>query len=137
MKLFNQTSWMWDEALAALDRAERRQRRFFALAGTRAELPAWEPPVDIFETEDGLRIHVALPGVRAEQIALFLQATGLVVQTERTPASASHCVRIHRMEIPFGRFERHIDLPPGRYTLREQHMTDGCLELHLTRESTP
>jgi HSP20 family protein len=133
MNLFKKSSWMWDEALAALDRAERHQRRFFALTEAGTRLPAWEPPVDIFETEDGLRIHVALPGVHADQVALYLQATGLVLQTERAPPPALQCVRIHRMEIPYGRFERHITLPPGRYTLQEQRMVDGCLELHLTR----
>jgi HSP20 family molecular chaperone IbpA len=131
---FNSDWWMWDEALAALERAEGRQRRFFALLGGRSSQPSWEPPVDVFETADGLRVLIALPGVRSDQVALFVDATGLIVQTERPPSLSLKCQRIHRMEIPYGRFERRIDLPVGRYTLREQRMADGCLELLLTKE---
>jgi HSP20 family molecular chaperone IbpA len=125
---------MWDDALASLERAERRQRRFFALIGRHAQQPAWEPPVDMFETDSGLRILVALPGIRADQVTLFVDVAGLVLQTERAPSLAPECLRIHRLEIPYGRFERRISLPAGRYTLREQRMADGCLELHLIKE---
>jgi HSP20 family molecular chaperone IbpA len=128
------TDWMWDDAVDSLQHAERIQRRFFSLIGDPAQQPAWEPPVDVFETGDGIRILIALPGVRAEQVTLLVDAAGIVVQTERAASLARECVRIHRMEIPYGRFERRIDLPAGRYTLREQRMTDGCLELHLTKE---
>lgn len=131
---FDTDSWMWGEALATLERAERRHRRFFALLGRPAPQPAWEPPADVFETDEGFTIFVALPGIRAEQVTLLVDATGLLVQTERVPPSALECLRIRRLEIPYGTFERRIELPPGRYTLRERHMADGCLELHLTKE---
>jgi len=131
---FDTDSWMWDEAVATLERAERHHRRFFALLAAHAAQPAWEPPVDVFETDDGFRIFVALPGIRAEQVSLAVDETGLVVQTERVPPAALECLRVRRMEIPYGAFERRIELPPGRYTLRERLMADGCLELHLTKE---
>ena len=88
----------------------------------------------MFETDDGFRIFVALPGIRLEQVTLSVESTGLVLQTERVPPSAIESLRIRRLEIPYGTFERRVELPPGRYTLREQHMADGCLELHLARE---
>jgi len=88
----------------------------------------------MFETEDGFRILVALPGIRPEQITLLVENAGLVLQTERAPPSAPGTLNIHRLEIPYGIFERRIELPPGRYTLREQRMADGCLELYLIRE---
>jgi HSP20 family protein len=131
---FDTDSWMWGEAVAALERAEHRHRQFFALLGSHAQQPAWQPPVDVFETLDGCRIFIALPGIRAEQVSLLLDEAGLLVQTERAPPSALQCLRVRRMEIPYGTFERRIELPPGRYTLRERHMADGCLELYLTRE---
>ena len=43
--------WMWSEACEMLARAERMHRELFRPAGTQARLPAWEPPVDILETE--------------------------------------------------------------------------------------
>ena len=40
---------------------------------------------------------------------------------------------IHRMEIPLGRFERRIALPPGRYALAGQELNDGCLLIVLSK----
>ncbi len=133
-RLFDADSWMWGEALTALDLAERRHRRFFALVGAHAYESVWEPPADVFETDTDVRIVIALPGVPAARVVLRVEAAELVVQTERPPPAGIESMRIRRLEIPYGAFERRIALPAGRYTLREQRMVDGCLELHLTRE---
>jgi HSP20 family molecular chaperone IbpA len=37
------------------------------------------------------------------------------------------------MEIPYGRFERRIALPTGRYELTERSYTNGCLVLRFTQ----
>ena len=55
--------WMWSEACEILARAERMHRDLFRPAGAQAHLPAWEPPVDILETEFEVLALVALPGV--------------------------------------------------------------------------
>jgi HSP20 family molecular chaperone IbpA len=133
-RLFDADSWMWDEAVTALELAERRQRRFFALVGAQAREPVWEPPADVFETDSDVWIVVALPGVAADRIVLRVEAAELVVETERVHRLGIEAMRIRRLEIPYGAFERRIELPAGHYTLREQRMVDGCLELHLTRE---
>ena len=57
--------WMWSEACEMLARAERMHRELFRPAGRQARLPAWEPPVDILETEFEVLALVALPGVDA------------------------------------------------------------------------
>ena len=38
---------------------------------------------------------------------------------------------IRRLEIPYGRFERHIELPIGRFEIDRRELTDGCLLLTL------
>jgi HSP20 family molecular chaperone IbpA len=133
-RLFDADSWMWSEAVSALERAEQRHRRFFALTGASTCAPTWEPPVDIFETDNDIWIVVALPGVASESVTLRIEAAELVIQTVRPTRSGIEAMRIRRLEIPYGAFERRIELPPGRYALREKRMVDGCLELHLTRE---
>jgi HSP20 family protein len=131
---FDADSWMWSEAVIALERAEQRHRHFFALLGARTCESCWEPPVDMFESESDIWIVVALPGVPAESVGLRVEAAELVVQTERSQRPGIETMQIRRLEIPYGAFERRIELPPGRYALRERRMVDGCLELHLTRE---
>jgi HSP20 family protein len=125
---------MWSRACALIDEAERRHRRFFELVTVRSQQPAWEPPVDIFMLDRELQVLVALPGVRAEDIAIELTSDGLRVTAASRPPRLAHQARILRLEIPYGRMERRIELPPGRYQLLGQELLDGCLRIRLAGE---
>jgi HSP20 family protein len=133
-RLFDTDFWMWDEALTAFERADRCHRRFFALLGGHTRESIWEPPADVFETDSEIWIVVALPGVPVDAIALRVEGSELILQTRRPPCAGMEARRIRRLEIPYGTFERRIELPTPRYTLREQRMVDGCLELHLIED---
>jgi HSP20 family molecular chaperone IbpA len=133
MKLRDPTLWMWGEALDMLDRADRLQRQFFQLGAARGACPSWEPPVDIFETDERIVIVVALPGVCADQLAVDLEPGAVVVRGQRRLPSLGHSCRIHRLELPYGRFERRIELPQRQLHLDERCLVDGCLTLALTR----
>lgn len=124
--------WMWAEACELLERAERIQRRFFQL-GTSAARPAWEPPADIYESEDALVIQVALPGVPLRQMSVAFEDGALVVAGQRPLPAEARGAEIYRLEIPHGHFERRIELPPGRYRLDDQQLADGCVTLRLSR----
>ena len=130
---------MWSEALSMLDRAERLHRQFFA--PPRAErAAAWEPPVDVVELGDELMVHVALPGARADSVTVAFDAGGFTVSALRAfpAASCGGSARIHRVEIPFGRFERRIDLPlDDPYSplqLARKSLADGVLTLTFHRK---
>jgi HSP20 family protein len=97
---------MWHEALSMLDRADRLHRQFFTHA-----VHAWEPPVDVIESGDEIRMQVALPGVPADSITIGLEPGGVTVSALRPFACGQAGVHIHRIEIPYGRFERHIQMP--------------------------
>jgi len=124
-------SWVWAEALELLRGAERLQRRFFHLGA--AETPAWEPPVDLYETGEGLTLCVSLPGVAADQLEVLLEPGAVVVRGERAfPVQYQRAV-IYRLEIPYGRFERRIALPAGQYRLFDRRLENGCLILGVRR----
>lgn len=122
---------MWAEACALIDRAERLQREFFQPVGARQ--PTWEPPMDLFEAQDGFLIMVALPGVRPAQLQLLFDGSDLIVTGERRLPAESAGLALRRLEIPAGRFERRIPLPPGRFDVAEQRLADGCLTVILRR----
>jgi HSP20 family protein len=123
--------WVWAEALELLREAGQVQRRFFQLGA--AEAPAWEPAVDLYETGDGLTLEVALPGVAPDAIAISLEPRTVVVRGERAfPLEQGRAV-IYRLEIPYGRFERRVPLPPGQYQLTDRRLENGCLTLALRR----
>jgi HSP20 family protein len=123
---------MWAEACALLDEAERKHRQFFDLLTVPASRPVWEPPIDVFADDREVRVVVALPGARAEDVNVQITPTGLLVDTHVTPGAAG--LNVVRMEIPYGRMRRRVDLPPGRYGLVERRLDHGCLYLRLTRE---
>jgi HSP20 family protein len=128
-------SWMWAEACALLDEAERKHRHFFELLALPAARPMWEPPADIFADGSDLEIVVALPGAHEEEVAVQITPAGLQVETTVAPISRSARMKVVRLEIPYGLMRRRIDLPPGRYALIERRLDRGWLYLRLTREA--
>ena len=126
---------MWSEALSMLDRAERLQRQFFHHAAS-----SWEPPADIIESADEVRVHVALPGVSADSIAIALDPGGLTVSAARAFPCGGETLNIHRIEIPYGRFERQIGLPLGDpyvpLELVGKQLVDGVLTLVFKKKES-
>ena len=123
---------MWAEALELLQSAERLQRQFFQV-GVAQGAPCWEPPVDLYENGDELRLLVALPGVTPQQVEVVLTPTLIIVRGERSLPTNSRRAAIRRLEIPYGRFERRIALPAGRFELLDRRLEHGCLLLELRR----
>ena len=121
---------MWADACRAMERAERLRRQFFHHGASR-----WEAPVDVFETDDALTILVALPGVELDSISVTLSAGTVLVKGERPLPPELQSARILRMEIPYGHFERRIELPPIPFQISGRHLADGCLMLRLEKGS--
>ncbi len=134
MRSIDRMAWMWDEALSVLEQVERRQRRFCGLRGSAAAQPVWEPPADVFESDSEVLVHIALPGVEPAALVVEVVANGLVVRAERSPPSELASMRIHRLELPYGYFERHVALAQGRYTVLERRLAQGVLTLRLVKE---
>ena len=124
--------WMWPAAIAMLDRAERLHRQFFQLASSAAQ-PAWEPPVDVFETARELIVLTVLPGVAAECVQVELDQGVLTLRGVRSFPNELRRAAIHRLELPQGRFERRVALPAGRYDGAKFSMADGCLVVRLRK----
>jgi HSP20 family protein len=124
---------MWSEALSMIDRAERLHRQFSTQV-----MGAWEPPVDVVESGEELQVHIALPGVRSDSIAIGVEPGGITVSALRQFPCRSEGSHIHRIEIPYGRFERRIVLPLadpyGALELAEKSLVDGVLTLKFRKK---
>jgi len=125
-------NWMWSEACEMLARAERMHREFFRPVSAN-QLPAWEPPVDVIETERDVQVFVALPGVDPERVDAVIEGADLVVAGSRVLPGALRTAIIHRLELPQGRFERRVRVPTGRYTSVRQAVSNGCLLITLEK----
>jgi len=126
--------WMWSEACEMLARAERMHRELFRPAESQARQPAWEPPVDILETEREVLALVALPGVNADSTQAVIEDGDLVIAGTRSYPPVLRTAVIHRLELPQGRFFRRVRLPAGRYTPNVRRaVADGCLVITLQK----
>lgn len=116
-----------------LEQAERLHRQFFCIGAPRGTRPAWEPPANVFEDREGFLIMVALPGVPLEQVEVVVDTAGLVVRASSQLPFPPRARDIHRLEIPYGYFERRIQLPASTYELVQRELRNGCLVLNLRK----
>jgi HSP20 family protein len=125
--------WMWAEACAVLEQVEQMHRQFFrpGIAGLQAA--AWRPPIDLFETVDALWIVGALPGVDSQDIEVEIEQDVLRISGIRHLPALARGAAIERLEIPYGRFERTIQLPPGEFEIGRPELSNGCLFVALAK----
>jgi HSP20 family molecular chaperone IbpA len=126
-------NWMWTEACSVLDRMEHMHRQFFRAGVGGTQAGTWQPPIDVFETGDSLWIAVALPGVENQDIEITIEHDVLVISGARHLPTLPRGVAIHRLEIPYGRFERQVQLPSGQFELTRPDIMDGCLFITLAK----
>jgi HSP20 family protein len=70
---------------------------------------AWQPPTDLYETDDGYTIRLEIAGMNVEDF--FIQYDqNLLVISGRRPMTNQKCA-YHRMEIPTGEFISSVELP--------------------------
>jgi HSP20 family molecular chaperone IbpA len=124
--------WMWSEALSMLARAERMHQQIFQPVAHRAQA-SWEPPVDVLETEREVLVLAALPGVEVAKVEAAIEGATLVIAGHRVLPAQLRTAIIHRLELPQGRFERRVPLPPGRYETVSRTEANGCLVISLSK----
>ncbi len=132
MSLRNFESRIWAEACELLDRAERLQQQFFRPVVLATKQPVWEPPIDLYETSTDFIVVVALPGVNPERLRVRLESNRLQIKGRRYLPAGAQC-SIWRMEIPYGRFERNIDLPARSLEVGNYEFVHGCLLVTLRK----
>ena len=125
---------MWTRACELIDRAERLHRQFFRPTAEPIRDAIWEPPVDIIETESDILITVALPGVDENAVTVSVDTDSVLVVGFRRPSVILRGSLVHRLEIPYGRFERQISFPSRRLQLSESELAFGCLSLKFTKQ---
>ena len=129
------SDWMWSEALNMLAQADRMHRQMFRPQAS-AQGAAWEPPVDMLETDGEVLILAALPGVDPQQVQAAIEGGVLVISGVRVVPDEWHTATIHRLELPQGRFERRIALPAGHYERVRRTAVNGCLVVSLAKTGT-
>lgn len=73
----------------------------------------WQPAINAFLCERGVRICVDLAGVEKSSIDLIVEPQRVVVRGSRNPPepASERALQLLALEIDYGAFEREIDLP--------------------------
>jgi HSP20 family molecular chaperone IbpA len=124
--------WMWSEAVEMLARAERLHRQLFEPV-SHGTAPVWEPPADLIENDKEVVAILALPGVDPKDIIAVIKGDVLTVAGQRGVPPQLRSATIHRLELPQGRFERHLRLPPGQYGDVQRGYVNGCFVVTLAK----
>ncbi|MDD2879298.1 MAG: Hsp20/alpha crystallin family protein [Rhodoferax sp.] len=132
MRKTDSPAWMLAKAIDLLRSAGGMHQQFFQL-GQVDDSPRWEPPVDMFGDERALCLLIALPGVTPERLDVTLEQQTVVVNGVRSLGSTFGADMIIQLEIPYGRFERRVQLPHADYRMVDMLLRDGCLRLTLER----
>ncbi len=79
------------------------------MAWNTANRAVWQPPTDVYETEEEIVVRVELAGVDPSQVSIQLTERVLTVSGVRQDKQLK--VGYHRMEISHGPFETRAVLP--------------------------
>jgi HSP20 family protein len=94
---------------------EREFRRLFRSLESGGEDPAsmavWNPPVDIYETDNEVVVRVELPGMDQKDIDVRLDNNVLTIKGERKMDQHVKDEAYHRVETIYGAFVRSFTLP--------------------------
>jgi len=96
--------------------------------------PTWQPLIDMCESEASLSILVDLAGVKREDLELTITPETLSIRGERVARVQGQAIVCYQLEIPYGSFERVIQLPPGlNISQISASSRDGLLEITIPK----
>ena len=100
------------------DADSRRPRRSVSVFSTQKPLmrpanPSFEPPTDVYETEEEVIVRLEIAGVDPKQVELVISEQGraLSISGMRADPAAGQRRKYYHMEIECGAFARRIRLP--------------------------
>jgi HSP20 family protein len=71
--------------------------------------PAWQPPTDVYETEEAIIVRLEIAGMNEADFSIVLDGRYLSIRGVRQDMSERRAY--HQMEIRFGEFSVDVELP--------------------------
>jgi len=94
----------------------------------------WSPPVDIYETSDGIVFKAELPGINKEDVSVEVKDNMLILQGERLLDPKIKDENYYRKERSFGKFHRSFSLQdPIKSDLIKASFKNGVLTVEIPR----
>jgi HSP20 family protein len=98
----------------------------------------WMPPIEVSETDMEVKVCVALPGLKPDEINVEMTDNNtLVISGETHKENTIDNAQCHRSEFRYGSFMRTVPLP--EYVTAdacEADFKNGVLEIHVPKSET-
>jgi HSP20 family protein len=96
----------------------------------------WNPPTDVYESEDSIVIKMEAPGVSKDDLEILLEGNLLMVRGRRRRDPSEKGLTYQLVEIPYGPFERTFELPTqlSLQDIRAEYR-DGFLRILVPRRA--
>jgi HSP20 family protein len=92
-----------------------------------------QPPINVWEQQDALKVEMELPGIKGDQLDISVAGDELSIKASR-PDVAQEGVTYHRRERPVGAFSRIVRLPIEVDADRvDADLRDGVLTITLPK----
>jgi len=94
----------------------------------------WKPPVDIYETSEEIVVLVEIAGMSKKDINVTMENDLLKISGIRPDYSPSTKMKLHQMEIDYGKFQRivKISLPIDTHNISAKYR-EGFLQITLPK----
>src|SRR3954453_20432856 len=98
----------------------------------------WEPPIDVYETEDRYVVMAEVPGLAREQIDVAVHDNRLMISGTRSGSPESASRHFHQVERGHGSFERTFRFAdPVEQDAITADLREGVLTITLPKQATP
>jgi len=85
--------------------------RGFGFEPVEGAFPAFNPKIDVTDTEKDIRVYAELPGIDEKDIDVSMSKDSLTIRGEKKEESETKDKDYHRIERSYGSFSRTIHLP--------------------------
>jgi HSP20 family protein len=99
---------------------------------------SFHPPMDIYETDEDLVVVMEVAGMKGEDIRVVFEKDLLSISGTRSEIPDGPKIRLHQMEIDYGRFERSLRIPfPLRVNEFKATYRQGFLVITVPKRKEP
>jgi len=96
--------------------------------------PLTWPATDVYETPDAFLVRLEVAGLNRNELSLGYMDDRLLIAGKRCECCTHRKRAVVQMEIPYGTFQRMIELPvPIKLDQAEAHYADGFLEILIPK----
>ena len=110
------------------------RREIFHAVSWQVSFSGWNPPTDVFETEENFIVRVEIAGMKDADFEVAIEKHVLMISGNRTELNERRAYR--QMEIRFGKFEIAVEIPlPVEIERSVAEYKDGFLVVQLPKAS--